>query len=250
MQEVYSHEFAGWQKVAQKCLGMWRINRDSIDFTWGYFAPHWGFEFVLKRGGYFDNHYSLLLCFIWGVLHVKLPFRTRLSEGCDMPRYGIAIHGGTLWIHTGGKYDESMGQMMGGRQWITWDLPFVTWKFDEHRILTSVGTWYPIKKNESSWELKPQIGHCEVHDYYYTRRNGEIQHVKATCYIEEREWHRKWLPMCKMVRREVDVSLDGEIGEGTGSWKGGTVGFGIDIEEHETISDALVRSMNTRKFGR
>jgi hypothetical protein len=133
MKEIYKDEFNTWQRWFAKLTTMWRINRDSVDFKWGYFAPRFGFSFKLNRGGYFDQHYSINLCLIWGYFSIKLPFKTRLEEGCDPPHYGIEIHDDTLWIHLGGDYDNSMGQTQS--KWITWALPFFSYEYDGHWVL-------------------------------------------------------------------------------------------------------------------
>ena len=103
MKERYGHELIKWMKW----IGIWRINRDSIDFKWGYFAPRFGLEAKLHRGGYFDTRYAITLCPIWGCWHICLPFKTSLPEGCDMPEYGISIHNETFWLHTlRSRFDE------------------------------------------------------------------------------------------------------------------------------------------------
>jgi hypothetical protein len=49
----------------QKTLGMWQINRDNIEFKWGYFAPKFGLELCVHRGWYFDSQYRLSFVFGW-----------------------------------------------------------------------------------------------------------------------------------------------------------------------------------------
>jgi len=227
MKETYSHEFNWWQKILQKTLGMWRINKnphrktDSIDFKWGYFAPRWGLEFVLHRGGYFDSHYAIAFTFIWGHFHIKLPFKTKLQEGCDMPRYGFKFYEDIFWIHKGGKYDNSIGQTQSN-SW-AWDLPFKHWVFNGHWVLDKNNTWREMSSSlnsslPNSWDFR-NTDEClrEVHDYTYVRKSNEVQHRTATCTIEKREWHRKWFPWIKMTRKVIDVTFDEEVGERTGS---------------------------------
>ena len=67
--------------------------------------------------------------------------------------------------------------------------------------------------------------------------------IVATTMIEEREWHFgtgwfKWLSwFCRpKIRRSLDIRFSGETGPEKGSWKGGTIGTGIDMlpgEDHE-----------------
>ena len=239
MKEVYKDQFNWWQKVIASISGMWRINRGSIDFKWGYFAPDYGFELMFNRGGYFDQHCSINVCLIWGKLQVKLPFKTKIPESCDTPRYGVQIHNNTFWLHIGGKMN-SWEQC--DAKWITWDLPFFSWVFDWHKMKLLNGDMVKY-----SYESRGEA-HTEKHPYTYTLSSGVIQNRTATCFVEERQWHRKWLPFIKMNKRVIDVSFDDEVGEESGSWKGGTVGCGYDMNKGETIKGCLARMESERKF--
>lgn len=250
MKETYKHEFNSWQKLLAKVTGMWRINNDSVDFSWGYFAPKWGFKFVLNRGTYFDPHYAVSFCFIWGHFQIKLPFKTRLGEGCSMPRYGIAVHDRTVWLYTGGKYDASMGQVTSG-EWVTWDLPFITEIFESHKIFSNQDKWVTMgnKLNEKpdSWDFRKSDAKKWQYDYTYDT-GSEIQESVATYTLERRTWHRKWLPFVKTTRTVLDVSFDREMGSKAGSWKGGVVGTGIELLPNETPDQAIRRMEATREF--
>lgn len=244
--ERYSHEMPKWMRK----LGIWRINKNSIDFNWGYFAPKFGFECVLCRGTYFNNNYALLISPIFGQFQIKLPFKTKLSEGCDMPRYGFCVHNNTFWIYTGGEYDEQIGQCTKNDQWITWNLPFFTWDFKGHWILDKNKKWRKIQKYESSWEIKwkEKEGLCEKHPFNYKLKNGNIQNRIATCFVEKRQWTRKWFPWIKKIHKDIDIHFNDEVGERTGSWKGGCVGCGYELKDNETIQECLKRMKNERKF--
>ena len=240
MKEKYSDELAWWQKA----LGIWRINKGSVDFKWGYFAPDFGFTLIFNRGGYFDSRCSITICLIWGTLNIRLPFKTQLAEGCDLPRYGVQIHGNTFWLHYGGKYDESCGQVTG-KSYSAWDLPFFSWE----------GCVHEVRDEDLSWRIAPKFEdrdgtYKESYPYIYILRSGKVQEVIATVNAERRTWHRKWFPFLKQVRQSIDVSFDSEVGEGTGSWKGGTVGCGYDMLPHETMKECLYRMQDERKFSR
>ena len=78
---------------------------------------------MLYRGTYFDNRYAITFAFIWGYFFIKLPWKTKLKEGSDMPRYGFENHHSIFWFYWGGKYNESHGQMEFERLF-TFDYPF------------------------------------------------------------------------------------------------------------------------------
>lgn len=240
MKERYSHELPKWMKL----LGVWRINLESIDFKWGYFAPRAGFELVLNRGTYFDTRYAINFAFGWGKFMVYLPFRTKLEEGCDMPRYGFAIHNNTFWIYKGGDYDGSQCQ----NQWITWDLPFFSYVFDGHWIQSSVRTWTKMGRGVDSWDFRKDEAYKETHSYTYVLKNGTVQNRTAACTIEKRKWHRKWFPFLAREEQVIDIEFNDEVGERSGSWKGGTIGCSYEMLPNETIEQTLRRMEKERTF--
>lgn len=243
MKERYGCELPRWMKL----LGVRRINKKSIDFKWGYFAPRPGLKFILHRGGYFDQRWGVTLSFIYGVFHFYLPFKTKLSEGCDPPQYGIGVHSNTLWLYTGGEYDESIGQCTGKR-WMTWDLPFFSYVFRGHWIKDKSLNWTLVDGGVGSYEFRRSGGYVETHPYRYTLRNGTVQERTATCTIEKREWHRKWFPFLKKRSEVIDIEFSDEVGERTGSWKGGTIGCSHELKPNETILESLRRMEAERKF--
>lgn len=246
MKETYDHEFNKWQRLFAKLTTMWRINHDSIDFKWGYFAPRFGFELMLHRGGYFDSHYKISFCIIWGMFSISLPFKTSLGEGCSLPKFGIEIHNNTFWLHYGGKYDESFGQVTG-KSWITWDLPFFSLVYNGHWI-QSGGRFVKVPEYKPGEIRINPIPDTELHFLSYRRSPDQVQTRIATCHVSCRQWHRKWFPFAKLTVHNLEVELDRELGPGTGSWKGGTTGFGIEIKPNETMLQALRRAEKSKSF--
>lgn len=228
MKTVYQSEFNWWQKALSVLLGMWRINDTSIDFKWGYF----------------DQRCSINVCFIWGEFKINLPFKTKIPESCDTPRYGIDVNNNTFWIHLGGKMND---WEQCDSKWITWELPFFSWVFDWHKVQKPDGSWHTCKRTDFDYREK---AHKETYPYTYTLNSGEVQEREATCYVEERQWHRKWLPFLRMNNRSISIDFSDEVGEGTGSWKGGTVGCNYDLNKGESIKDCLKRMESERKFSR
>ncbi|MGE4193041.1 MAG: hypothetical protein AB7E51_06610 [Pseudodesulfovibrio sp.] len=87
----------------------------------------------------------------------------------------------------------------------------------------------------------------ETHPYRYIMNDGEVQEREATIYKESREWWRPWLP-CKLYRESINIDFSDEVGERTGSWKGGVVGCGYDMKDGETPLDTLRRMERERVF--
>lgn len=91
----------------------------------------------------------------------------------------------------------------------------------------------------------------EDHPYKYVLRSGEEQHVTATIGVEEREWRPKWFKWTNLfaqTSRTIKVDFSDEVGEETGSWKGGTVGCGYELRPDETPLACLRRMEQERKF--
>lgn len=244
MKQRYSYELPKWMKM----LGVWRINEESIDFKWGYFAPRAGFELVLNRGTYFDQRYAINISLGWGKFMFYLPFKTKLEEGCDMPRYGVAVHNDTFWIYKGGDYKDGQCQ----EQWISWYLPFFSYTFDGHWIKDKNMNWVQMNhrthKGPEAWDFRKDKAYVQALPYTYTLRNGVVQERIATCSIEKRLWHRKWFPFLKMERKVIDIEFNDEVGERSGSWKGGTIGCSYDMLPTDTIESCLRRMEKEREM--
>ena len=114
-------------------------------------------------------------------------------------------------------------------------------------------------EDTGGWILLPRrAGHGSiatksVHDYTYVLKSGEVQKRKATIYADRMEWRwnaLQWLPWPRLVRDSINVSFDGEVGEETGSRKGGTIGCGYTMKPGEKAIDTLRRMERERKFKR
>lgn len=207
-----------------------------------------GFELSYAICGYFDNRPEIRISMFWCHLILKLPFRNRWTDECDPPKWGIAYHGQTLWVYRGGK-----GNLHGGGKWWTIYAPW-SWQWFRTSYLRKDGSWEHEFKGDKrvlhrdSWD---ELWWSETHPYTYTLRSGVVQHRNATIKVSEREWRWhwfKWLSYPSKTRTTVDVTFDGEVGEGTGSWKGGTLGCSYELKRGDTPLQTLRRMERERKF--
>lgn len=125
------------------------------------------------------------------------------------------------------------------------------WSYDHisHTVRRDDGTWTKYVASYDSGE--PDGREVQEFDYAYTLKSGEVQKRKASVYVDRREWRQKWLKWCPLfakVRTSIDVTFSDEVGERTGSWKGGCVGCGYDLRPNETMEMALRRMESERKF--
>ena len=106
------------------------------------------------------------------------------------------------------------------------------------------GSWGSVFKND----VTP---YTEAHDYVYTLKSGEAQQRTATIskrrhILARRGLHRIGWP--KWVSESIDVQFSDEVGERSGSWKGGCIGCSYALERGETMLDALRRMERRRVF--
>lgn len=137
---------------------------------------------------------------------------------CSGPTFGFVFFGDGLHLHWG----QSQGTRNDpitiiGMPW--------RWRHRKHEILSD-----PVE-----------------YAYSYTLRSGQVQYRKATIQVEARQWTRPWLPY-KRTDKYIDVRFDGEVGERSGSWKGGCIGCSWTMLPHEDAYSALLRMERERKF--
>jgi hypothetical protein len=127
---------------------------------------------------------------------------------------------------------------------------YYPWAYDycQTEYINTSGNWVIAK----SWQHENKK--TEVFDYTYVLKNGTIQNRKATVSVERRTWWQRWFGLGKKhltpkkVRTSINVQFDGEVGERTGSWKGGTIGCGYDLLPGETPEQCLRRMETEREF--
>lgn len=109
----------------------------------------------------------------------------------------------------------------------------------------------PMKVIQMPWgwrhRLHEVLGEPETHAYRYNLRSGKVQERTATIKPERRLWTRPWLPY-KRESRYIDVEFSEEVGERSGSWKGGCTGCSYEMLPTDTPLTALRRMELERKF--
>lgn len=112
-----------------------------------------------------------------------------------------------------------------------------------HEYLSADYSWKPHVSGERSDE------YSRVYPYVYRLRSGEVQHRKATLTVERRTLGRNLLSAIYWPRRyreEICVKFDKEVGERSGTWKGGVVGCGYEMRDGEEPLDTLRRMERER----
>lgn len=190
---------------------------------------------------------TLMINLGWPLIFIKFPWFKRYEDHfqCSGPRLGFQFFEDLLWFYhgnsTGRPRDKSYTAL-----YMPW-----SWNYGhyEHEVQNKYGDWVPFVDSLDERKGQEADGRVEeTHPYTYILKNGEVQERQATIFIERRTWFRKfWLPH-QMSGTCIAVSFDDEVGERSGSWKGGTTGCGYDLLPDETSLECLRRMEANRKF--
>jgi hypothetical protein len=221
-------------KHTSKEPGMWRgwfEDGQSVEINWSRHG--WEFAAQLAIHDDDDDRGRRLLNLSFWRLSIWLPLGITGHPwpAMERPQWGVsASKEFGFIIHTGKRR----------RQW--------DWPWDWHTLR------YEQQMPDGSWadvfdrEAQP---YTETHPYTYILQSGEVQNRTAT--IGKRRHvicHRafKAFGWPRWVKESIDVQFDGEVGERSGSWKGGCIGCGYDLHRGETMEHALRRMEAERKF--
>ena len=84
--------------------------------------------------------------------------------------------------------------------------------------------------------------------FTYVLKNGTIQNRTAKVCIERRTWSMNWFRWVKKVSTTISIDFDEEVGEKSGSWKGGCTGCNYDLLDNETPEQALRRLESQKDY--
>lgn len=131
------------------------------------------------------------------------------------------------------------------QSWCT-HLPWKQWDCVRSSIYSPDGTHFATEEKGKFFEFCRIKDTCPASHFGFEDYDGEM--IVATCIIEEREWHRGYKPFRWLkyfyrpkIRRSLDLRFSAEVGPEKGSWKGGTIGHGIEMEVGETPEQAFCR---------
>ena len=196
-----------------------------------------GWDFNYKVSQYHENM-TLIFTVPYFTFYVSLP-----DIECE---YGN-IEDQTWDRQWGVNYHDSHFWFQWGKKSFNIEMPW-SWTHVRHEIMFPDMTLR--KPLAEPWDTSD--GRLvRQYDYRYTLKSGEVQERKATVYIGEREWRWtwfQWLKFPRMINRSIDVEFNDEVGERTGSWKGGCTGCGYDMLPGETMEETLRRMEKERKF--
>lgn len=158
--------------------------------------------------------------------------------------YGFLFSdGGFLNVFLGRQSQDSSTEQRWG-----YFLPWTQWRFirtslyglEGEHIFTQLASNRTLGMGGYT-DLREVQDNIPKRTFMFKDFDGE--QIEATTHIEEREWHFgtgsfAWLSLFRAakVRRSLAIEFNKETGTRKGSWKGGTLGHGIDMlpgELHE-----------------
>ena len=238
-------------------------DRNFGPFTYAH-DKGWRFAAVLSSGDDEDRGCMFRLTLFVHTLIVHLPrwilqpHRRRVEANWDRAtvarmgrnywhdvtrrEYGVSCWEGFLQVFLGRQSHDSSTE----QKWSAF-LPWTQWRFICKRLYDLDGKLWRIEPSNASLDdWQQNRNECPSCWFAFADYDGE--QLTARTRIEEREWKFgdgwfKWLSLfrCPKIVRVLDLYFSGETGRRKGSWKGGTIGHGIDMLPGELHEDAFRR---------
>jgi len=219
--------------------GRWRETHGRPEFRmkWGELSFRRGLALELCL---FEDGFTFHVHALWTNIYLRLPAlkRFRWEPRDIMESWGASLVDGSWHLHWGPHTK-------------LWTLPWRDWSQTNHDVRCADGSWHPYVGTYER-DKEPDGRHIETSEYRYVLNSGEVQERIASFYVERRVRKLRllrWLPW-GVTSYGIDVEFSDEVGEGTGSWKGGTVGCGYRLRPNETPRECLKRMQRERKFSR
>lgn len=169
-------------------------------------------------------------------------------------RYGFSYGEGFLQIFLGRETHDSSTE----QSWSCF-LPWTQWRHVRYSLYDCNGQHYWTRKPGDKWDAQHLAKEaCPCMTFLFKDFDGEL--LSADTRIEEWQWKFgqgwfKWLSLFRRdkIRRSLGMDFSGETGREKGSWKGGTVGTGIDMlpgELHEAAFRRYCEEDHRSKSGK
>lgn len=223
-------------------------------FRWGEVSTGWGLALAVCK---FEEHWALHLHLIYLNVFINL-WHPRVEPKEMMETWGFSIpwepgYGKLAAWHFNWGDKCKIVTMPWAWEWYRTSILAEDGKNWIHELTTHGGRvpvcgpvsekWFFFSRDLPRWK--------EAHPYRYVLRSGEVQERTATIAVSEMEWRWRglmWLAWPRKVTRTIDVEFSDEVGERSGSWKGGCIGCSYELRPTETPEECLRRMEAERKF--
>lgn len=217
--------------------GLWRgwlTDGQSVEISWKKHGTLFGLGIYIHDNEDGGGH-RLFNLSIWRVsIYLPLGIVEHPWDPMEGPRWAFSF---------GNEPDIVL--YWGHRYWIfDWPWSWHTLEYQKQMILNDENSWVSVFNYGA-------IPHSEQYSYTYVLDNGTIQNRIAT--VSKRRhvftWSvLRWLRWPKWIRESIDIEFSDEVGERTGSWKGGCIGCSYPLKKGETMEQSLRCMEQERKF--
>lgn len=219
-----------WERAGARVPGIFEVSLNRLGFTLALICDP-------------DSDYRLA----W-MLHIHLLF-LNLFIHLPGPRLAEVKDKHGEWQQWGFSFEETYIAFHRKYRYKSFDYPWA-WRHVAHEVPRADGSFVPYV---GSWERdkEPDGRELFTYPYSYILKNGTVQHVTATVHVDRYSSRRHcfWFTnRFDRFRQSIYVEFSDEVGERSGSWKGGTVGCGYEMRERETPERTLRRMEQERKF--
>jgi len=243
---LYGREYTKteyWSLCFQKEGTYYTWRNSWLQFNTGFWRPN----VKIGPAGYFDDRAKVDFSFGWGQFLINIPFIKSGIDECDPPVYGFCLNGSEgMWFP-----DSICLHWDTNTRYI--DLPWA-YNWFGTSLLCKDSSWVYQKDERIKRENLPICEDdlfSESYDFVYTLESGVEQHRVATVVVEKREWRPSWMKWTKLfskTNKSIQVSFDGEVGEHSGTWRGGTKTTSYPIKGNETPKQCLDRMSRDKKM--
>lgn len=162
--------------------------------------------------------------------------------------FGFSLSEGFLSIARGRVTNDSSTE----QRWSCF-LPWTQWRSVRETLFDTSGSVFYERRGQSprygtdAWDAQ-RAAKDTCPTVTFSFKDFDEEPITAKTRLEETEMRRgtgkfKWVSLLckKRVWRSLDIQFSGETGKRKGSWKGGTIGHGIDVLPGELHEDAFRR---------
>ena len=260
-----------WVRRVRKAVredGQYRLGRYGTRW-WHWSIQPWRWSAGVCNFGHDGHGWMLHLFCLW----VPLPLRPREPKDDMHDSWGVTVCPGERCAHLNWGHRTKILHFPWAWEWVRTehlmpDGSFLTVEKASRlprrwgggrKYLRPDGTLRAVPKDlpvkdHCEWVMPNAPGrYSESFPYRYRLRSGEVQVRTATVTGERMAW--AWRLPWKVgvfwprkVRTSIWVKFSGEVGEETGSYKGGVTGCGSDLLPGETPEQCLRRMERERTF--
>lgn len=165
-------------------------------------------------------------------------------------QFGLSLFEGHLSLRYGRQTNSSRETKSKG-----WFLPWTQWRHVRYSVYLPDHTLAKDfldgkrKRGDGLSRFEAQRAFEEtLPKSVFEFKDYDGEQITATTFISEREWRFgegwfKWLSLFRKpkIRRSLEIQFSAETGRRKGSWKGGTIGHGIDMAAGEPPAEAFKR---------